>query len=172
MESTSQWKTKVALVRSNNPNSVPPTVLPLIGLATSDCCSLPGASGRHVTGALLRLLPSVGPFHRFQADPQQNYEALHHGQFLLGRVVSAPRARFSPPCFRRTGVDTELGVSSAFYPRTNTVSHSFAPRPLVMLYSTHKGFHLLALPLKLKKERDQSELVNPFSTLKDSAFVP
>lgn len=108
---------KMALVRSSNPNSVPSIMLPAIDLATSNCRSLPGASGRLVTGALLRLLPSVGPFHRFQVDPQQSNEAPHHGRFLLGRVVSAPRARLSPPYFRRTGVDTELGVSSAFCPK-------------------------------------------------------
>ncbi len=66
---------------------------------------LPYTSGRHIAGVFLELLPGDGPFHPVRASPQQ-LQALHPCHLQLGGVVSVPRARLSPPCSHRTGVDT------------------------------------------------------------------
>ena len=54
----------------------------------------------------------------------------YHCRIQLGGIVSVPRARLSPPCFHRTGVDAESGVSSALVTgMTSTVSRALAPGP-------------------------------------------
>jgi len=88
--------------------------------------SLPYISDRRLNDVFLRLLNSDGPFQPVQPGPQQ-IQTLYHRHIPNGGIVSVPRARLSPPSFRKTVV----GVSQEFpqQSQVTTVSCAFAPRP-------------------------------------------
>jgi len=111
----------------NNPDFVLLHFVTKLKLCNIKLRSLPYISDRRLNDVFLRLLNSDGPFQPVQTDPQQI--ALNHCRIPIGGIVSVPRARLSPPSFRKTVV----GVSQEFPQLStrglSTVSCAFAPRP-------------------------------------------
>ena len=94
--------------------------------------SLPYISDRLLNDVFLRLLNSVGPFQPVQSGPQQ-IQTLYHRHFPKGGIVSVPRARLSPPSFRKTAVGVSQEFPQHSTQRLTTVSCAFAPRPQLLL---------------------------------------
>lgn len=98
-------RNKMALVQRVAPILFRLYQSPKGGLATSNYASYPTPPVDTSTTYSWNCYPVMGRFNGAKQILSGLISAPHHRHILLGRVVSVPRARFLPPCSRRTGVD-------------------------------------------------------------------